>query len=460
MHIVFISPECFPFAKTSSLGEIVSTLSRSIEKEGHNVTIVMPRYGCVEPNITLIERLPSDFKVTFNNTLVPAMTYKGILPDSLVNIFLLESQNYFSNSKEIYTQDNETDKERFGFFSIACLELIIRLNLKPDILHLFNPKTFSIVNILRSRNIEYAHLSKCPIILTLENLKDTKSEHIKAISSAVLLSEFTSTVSRTYAYELLSDIHDNGISKPLSQKGSAFSGILCPPDDKEYNPESDKIIAQNYTQDYFTLGKKKCKDDLLKTFETERFGVLPLFGMVIRLFDEKVLNFLISSFPQINSLGIQLFILTKGSPDFEKELLKAANKYKNIKVSINYDHPLTKKIFAGCDFLISPKHCDPSGMNVLSAMRYGCVPIAYSIGAIKEIVTDIEFGAEANGIIFKNYRKEDLAEALNKALKLYKNKEKWTKLVKNAMNFNVSPTQTAKKYINCYESLLKTACVR
>lgn len=460
MNILFISPECFPFAKTSSLGDIVSSLSKSIEKEGHNVTIFMPRYGSVEPNISLIERLPSDFKVTFNNTLVPAMAYKGILPNSLVNVFLIESQSYFSNSKEIYLQEGKIDEERFKFFSIACLELINKLNLKPDIIHLFNPKTALVASILHSRNFKHAHLSKCPIILTLENLTNLKDDDIREISNAISLSEFTTTVSKTYAYELLSDIHNNGISKSLIQKGSLFSGFLSGIDDNEYNPESDKTIAQSYSKDYFSIGKKKCKDDLLSAYGTERHGLLPLFGMVIRINDEKMLNLLTTSFLQISHLGLELFTLAKGNPNFEQELIKSANKYKNIKVFINYDYTLSKKIFAGCDFLISPKYFDPSGITILSAMRFGCVPVAYSIGAVKEIVIDIEFQAEANGIVFKNYKKEDLLEALNKALKTYKNKEKWTKLVKNAMNFNSNPVSAAKKYINCYENVLNRAFIR
>lgn len=460
MNILFISTECFPFVKTSSLSDITFSLAKGIEKEGHNVTIFLPRYGCIDPSISQIERLPGEFKTKFNDTFIQTAVYKGILPGSFVNVFFIESQNYFSNSKEIY-QTKKLDEERFKFFALSALEAISRINLNPDVIHLFNPRTAYVANLIRSKNIEYSKLNKTALIFTIQSLSSNHSkDFIPETKEVIKLSNLTTTVSKTYAYELLSDMQNCGLKEVLSQKKDCFCGIQSGINEDEYNPEGDSAIAQTYSKNYFSIGKKKCKEDLQKIFDLGANTQLPLFGMVSDLSYEKGLDILISLLPQIASLNLQLVILGKGELSFEQELTKLSTKYKNLKVLTSNDQILSKKIYAGSDFFLSPKKEDPNGLSVLIAMRYGAIPISYAIGAIKDILTDVEFKDDANGIIFKNYTKEDLLEAINKAIKYYKTKDKWPKLVKEAMSFDSLTTSAAKQYTNCYERVTNKVTAR
>ncbi|OGI20409.1 MAG: hypothetical protein A3B68_02685 [Candidatus Melainabacteria bacterium RIFCSPHIGHO2_02_FULL_34_12] len=454
MNIVFIAPECFPFAKVGSLADFVAMLSKDIAQEGHNIKVFIPRYGCIDPSINHIERIPSDFKITINNSQILISVYKGILPDSFVSIYFIESQNNFSNSKEIYLSDL-ADDERFGFFCLSTLEIISKLNIDPDIVHLFNSRTAQIVSLLKSKNIEYTGLNKTGILFTINNSSSVKGELLAKTKSAINNSDFITATSEVYAEELIRDSYKDGFSETLVQKKGQFYGINSSLDETIYNPEIDKDIAQPYSKNYFSAGKRKCKEDLLELIEFESNSQLPLFGIVTRLSTDKGSNVLVNALPQIAHLNVLLVLLCKGDSSYEMELNKLASKYKNIKVSTAFNHILSKKIYAGSDFFICPSEQNSAGESVLAAMKYGAVPIAFNAGAIKQIIKDIYINTEGNGITYNESTKEDLFEATNRALQLYKNKEKWTLLIKNAMNFDSKEFATAKKYMKCYEHILE-----
>ncbi len=445
MNIIFVSPECFPFAKEGSLAELVAYLSRGIEKPGHNVKIFMPRYGCIDPVQFHIERLPIDFKVTYKGSLVSASVYKGILPDSLVSIFFIESQIHFSNSKEIYSTRPQ-DVDRFSFFSSSIPEIISKLKIDVDVLHLFNPESTELAFILKSNKSSYPGLNKVPIIFTINNIRDFSQSSIENIVHGINYSSFVTTVSSSYASELLEDHKINEISAALQKKQDFFCGILSGIDENIYNPETDKDIAQTYSKSYFSIGKRKCKEELLKIAALDKDFQLPVFAISTEGIENESINLITDAIPHISSLPVLIIILAKGN---ELERYTATlSRLKNVKILTCPDYSLTNKLLAGSDFLISINKTEPDGVIALKGMRYGCVPIAYETGAIKEIITD-----GVNGIVFKTYTTHEFIEKVDIALKQYKNKETWTRLIKEAMNFSLNTGEITKQYLKCYEGV-------
>ncbi len=456
MNIILIATECFPFAKATSLGDLVSLLAKGIEKDNHNVRIFMPRYGCIDPAGFQIERVPLELKVNLNGASISSSVFKGIMPNSLTSIFFIESQNHFSNSKEIYlstVHQNET-QNRNSFFCLATLETISRLKLNADIIHVFNPVCAQITKLLRSKDFEYSHLKKSKLIFTIQSLEELSgnNDNILLTKEAINYSDFITTVSKTFENELLSDTYNTGIADALIKKGEVFRGFLSSPDDEIYNPETDNELIQAYSKNYFSVGKRKCKEDLYNLLGLEKDLQIPLFGMITGLTENKELDILINIFPEIADLNLQFILWKKGEEETEEKLIRISRPYKNIKVCIGYDHNFAKKIHAALDFYIRPEEIQPCGNSILTAMKYGSIPVAFNSGAIKEIITDVDSSSnEPNGIVFNNHTKEDLLESIIRAIKYYKNKEKWTKLVKSAMSFDTSKLNTAKNYINCYE---------
>lgn len=456
MNIILIATECFPFAKATSLGDLVGNLAKDIEKEGHNVKIFIPRYGCIDPAIFQIERIPLELKINLNGSNTASSVFKGILPNSLTSVFFIESQSHFSNSKEIYFSEqhkNET-QNRNSFFCLAVLETISRLKFNPDVIHIFNPACAQIAKLLHSRGIEYSHLKESKLIFTIQGLEELLNDqtNITFTKEAINNSDFITTVSKTSEEELLLDMHNTGIGELLAKKRESFKGILSNIDNELYNPESDVDIAQTYSKSYFSVGKRKCKEDLYALLGFEKDIQLPLFGIITRLTNNNGIDILTEILSEIADLNLQFVILGKGEEEIEEKLNRISKNYKNIKVCIGYNHNFAKKIYAGVDFYICPRETLSDGNSALIAMKYGSIPITLNSGVIKEIVDGTESDSEEpNCIVFENYTKEALFESIIKAIKYYKNKEKWTKLVKQAMNLNSSKANTAKNYINCYE---------
>lgn len=455
MNIVLVATECFPFAKITGLGDLVSVIAKSLEKEGNNVKVFIPRYGSIDPGNYHVERIPLELKVNSNGSTVQSSIFKGILPDSLASVFFIESQNHFSNSKEIYfspAQFNETNN-RNSFFCAATLEAISKLKFNTDIIHFFNPSCAQLAKIFHSKFAENPIFKDTKLIFTLQNIDELSDDQsiLNYTKDAIKYSDYITTTSETFENELLVDIHNTGIANELEKKRNCFSGILSTLDEETYDPEKDSYIVQTFSKSYFSGGKKKCKEDLFEVLELEKDIQTPLFGVITRLTRNSGIDILIDNIPEIAELNLQLVLMGKGEEQIEERLTKLSKIYKNIKVCIGYNHNFGKKIYAGSDFYLCPEEKQIDGAPGLIALKYGSIPIAYKSGATKEIISDIDSREEANGIIFENYSKEALLESINKAIKYYKNKESWTKLVKQAMSFNTCTSTTAKKYINCYE---------
>ena len=431
MNIVFISSECYPFTKVDSLGSLVSIIAKGIDKAGHKVSILMPRYGSIDPQNHLIEILPGEFK-TRQPEHLSFSVYKGILPGSLVNVFFIDSKNHFSNSKEICLESESLELERFRFFSAAACEVISRLQLNPDVVHLFSPKVAPLAGLLKL---------KIPVAFALENIEGLSSQTLNETKAAIENSSLITTFSSSYASEYLS-------SNAIIRKKQFTEGILTGADDDVYNPEKDKDIIQTYSKNYFSIGKRKCKEEIINLSGFEKNLQTPLFSYVMDGSSENGLELFTGTIGEIARMNLFLVILGKVDG--------VSSKFKNIKVFTEPDEKLTKQIYGASDFIISTRKNDSSGMSILSAMKYGAVPVVYLSGAVKEIISEGNSAEPANGIVFKEFSKEGLLIALNTAIKLYKSKDKWTQIVKEAMSFNVDLNESTNKYINLYKKISKT----
>ena len=451
MNIILIATECFPFALTTSLGNIVYTLAKELENKGHKIRVIIPRYGYIDPQSCHLERMPLEPKVSLNGTQITSSVFKGILPHTMTSLFFLESQTYYSNSKETYPENisQEDLQNRNLFFSLAALEVILKLKLNPDIIHVFNRHASFIPALLRKSNIEYSQLSKSKIIFTIQDSMEGIIPSITTnVQEAIHYSDAVTTISKQYKQELLSN---TDIAEPLVKKGGLFINTGINLDQELFDPETDGQIAQQYSKGYFTAGKKKCKEDLLEILEKEKDTQAPLFGITGLTSD---LEFCLNSLEELASLNIHLVIFNKENSPIEKDLLKLRSKYKNVSVLTGNKLELEKKIYAGCDFFISLDKTHQDGLPILIAMRYGSIPIAYNSGGAAEIIIDDDTKEAFNGITFRNYKPRDLANAVTKALSYYKNKENWTNFVKQVMSINTDPANSTENHINCYQAAI------
>ena len=98
-----------------------------------------------------------------------------------------------------------------------------------------------------------------------------------------------------------------------------------------------------------------------------------------------------------------------------------------------------------------PSRVEPCGLNQLYALRYGTVPVVNSIGGLKDTVVDI--CNEGYGICHEGVSVEKVTTAIARANEFYSEKKEFQKNSKKIMTFDYSWDNSAKEYVNLYQSL-------
>src|SRR5438105_13121544 len=154
--------------------------------------------------------------------------------------------------------------------------------------------------------------------------------------------------------------------------------------------------------------------------------------------------------------NMQFVLLGSGSPLLEKAFQNLARRYPDKAAArIGYDHPLSHRIEAGCDFYLMPSRFEPCGLNQMYSLRYGAIPIVRATGGLDDSVIDLTEDLEqANGIKFYECSARALTKAIRKALVLYHEPVLFRQFRENAMSADFSWERTAWEYIEVYRQIL------
>ena len=179
-------------------------------------------------------------------------------------------------------------------------------------------------------------------------------------------------------------------------------------------------------------------------------GDKPILGLVSRLVSQKGLDILLPALEKtLKKEDFQVVILGTGQSEYENGFEKLAKKYPDkVSSNITFSLALAQKIYAGSDFFLMPSRFEPCGLGQMIAMRYGTIPIARQTGGLKDTVVH-----NKTGIVFKKYTQKEMIWAIEQSIKLYKNKKKFVKILKNGMKQDFSWDRSAKEYLKLYNKL-------
>jgi len=269
------------------------------------------------------------------------------------------------------------------------------------------------------------------------------------IQQAILSSDLITTVSPTYAKEILTKEHGCSLESFLQKRKKDLFGIINGIDIIFFNSETDPKIKFNYSIKNLE-NKTKNKIELQKILGLPVNPQLPLFGLISRLTYQKGINLIIETIPQLVGMNCQLVVLGLGQKEYEEQLTEAGRKYpKNISSQIKFDASLAQKIYAGSDLFLMPSLFEPCGLGQMISMRYGTIPIVRAIGGLKDTVN------YKTGFIFEKYQAKKLLETIKKSLKIYQNKKDWRQMQINAMKQDFSWQKSAKEYLKLYKKIMK-----
>ena len=473
MKVLYATSEAAPFLKTGGLGDVLGALPKAVAEEGIEASVIMPLYSDIPHTL----KSQMEFIDNFYVTISWRKTYCGVFRSEVgkVTYYFIDNEQYFSRS-QIYGEYD--DSERFAFFSKAVLDVLNLINYFPDVIHVNDWQTAllpvyleafyraderyrNIKTVLSIHNIEFQGKYN-PIILGSIFGLDVNFRsllmydgNINLLKGGIEASDMVTTVSNTYAEEILTEAHSHGLHNILIPRRYKLRGIVNGIDTEVFNPETDSAIAKNYSYETIRF-KSMNKKALQKEMGLEVNNDIPVIGMVTRLTNQKGIDLLCEVAGEIADLPVQLIALGTGDKHFENFFYNwEQSRHENIRGYIGFSGAMAQKIYAGADMFLMPSKSEPCGLSQMIAMRYGTIPIVHSVGGLHDTVPAFNPQTkEGRGVTFQSFNAYDMLDAIRRAIDLYNNKPLWRALRKNAMSGEYSWSVPAKEYIEIYKEII------
>ncbi|MBI5325792.1 MAG: glycogen synthase [Ignavibacteriae bacterium] len=486
LSVLFVSSEALPYVKYGGVADVAYSLPLALRDLGHDMRIMLPKYGSVSERRNRIHEINRlrDVPIPIGNHSEPATIKSSSInnPRAKVQAYITTNNKYFDAKKGIYS-DAKTGKpypdnhERFIYFCRSVIETCLILSWFPDIIHCNDWQTAFVM--IMAKTAFAKDFKKTKFVYTFHNIHQQgefsekqfdltglnqkvkndllHKKMINPVKGALMYSDYITTVSDTYAKEILQDSkHTNELNALLLKYKKRYKGILNGIDTYSWDPKTDLLISKKFSnnfEDFKQANKKSLSVKMGLTYSEET----PLIGMVTRLDEQKGVTLVTSAADKLFHEDIQMVILCDGTQESRNDLRDLSLKYpKKLKVKFGYDEIMAHQIEAGSDMFLMPSEYEPCGLNAMYSLVYGSVPIVRNTGGLTEIVNDFDADKKSgNGFTFKNYKNSDMLASITKAISLFKNKDLWEQIVQNGMSGDYSWSKSVKEYDEIYKSITK-----
>ncbi|KJJ84978.1 glycogen/starch synthase [Candidatus Omnitrophus magneticus] len=479
--ILFVSSEVFPFVKSGGLADVSCALPKALKKLGHDVRVVLPRYWSIDKYQYNLKPVIAPMGVQMGNCLVWCAVFESKIDD--IPVYFIEHEQFFGRSG-IYDDGKKAyydNAERYGFLCKAALQLCRDINFKPDIAHSNDWQTALLAPYLKTwhaydsffrntasvfsiHNIAYQGIFHPNSLRFLgignEHFTESKFEnfgYINFMKGALFFADAISTVSPSYAREILAEPGGNGLGPYLKRRHEDLHGILNGVDYDCWNPETDTIIPAKYSLDDMS-GKAECKKALQREFWLRESPNVPIFGIVARFTPQKGLQLLAPIIEKlVTEMLAQFVFLGSGEKNLEDFFGGLPAKHPGtIGAWIGYNNYKAHLIESGADFFLMPSLYEPCGLNQIYSMKYGTLPIVRKTGGLNDTVWSYnEQTGEGTGFCFDAIDPYALYYTIGWAVSTYYDRpEHMRNMKKLAMSANFSWQTSAEQYSRLYEKAI------
>jgi len=477
LKILLLSSEAVPFAKVGGLADVAGSLPKALRQLGHDARLALPEYGLINEAQFGLTKVLDSLPVPAGSNHELASIFKSTVEG--MPAYLVGNDKYFGR-EEVYGYDD--DGERFVFFCRAIMEMLKKLDWRPDVIHCNDWHTGIIPNWLKTiykNDPSFAHTATAftihnlayqgifgPELLEFAGLADygliphptddDLSRVVVLMARGILFADVINAVSEKYAQEILTPEYGERLHPILAQRQDRLFGILNGLDYEVWNPATDRAITVNYDVDSLDL-RVENKLALQREAELSAGSDIPLIGIISRLADQKGFDILAEASDQLMELDLQFVLLGTGEERYHRIFANVAGKYQGqAAVFLKFDGALARRIYAGSDAFLMPSRFEPCGLGQLISMRYGSVPIVRSVGGLADTVKDYDpTTGQGNGFAFSDYNEEALLTAVKRAVETYRIKDTWRILMERGMRADFSWQASAKKYVELYHKALE-----
>ena len=473
MKILFVTSEAAPFVRTGGLGDVAGALPKAFKKLGHDARVILPFYK---------EEIKDAFKNNFRfigSTFVDLSwrrQYVGVYEAIYdgITYYFVDNEFYFKRNG-LYGHFD--DGERFAYYSKAVLEAMQLIGFYPDVLHCndwhtaltpvyldvyyrFSENFRNIKTVFTIHNIEFQGKYGTEILGDIVGLPEWANSLVmndgcvNYMKGGIEAAAAVTTVSETYATEILDPFYAYGLNGILSERRFKLHGVVNGIDTDVYNPKTDKALFQNYT--LRTVAKKSLnKKALCEMIDLGYDENRPLVAMITRLTEQKGMDLVAAVIDEIMRADIQMVVLGTGDWKYENMIKRVESQYPTkFRAILQFSSDIASKLYAASDMFLMPSKFEPCGLGQLIAMTYGSVPIVRETGGLKDTVVPYNPTDKTGvGFTFKTYNSYDMLDAVWRAYGMFFDKENWKAVVSNAMKQNFGWDVSAKKYIDIYNGI-------
>ena len=478
MRIAICASEAAPYVKSGGLGDVMEALPAALSRiAGNEVALFLPYYQKIKTN----SKFPVELVAQFRVNLGWRKQYAGLLKlqnrTDGVQVYFIDNEYYFGARPGAIYGDID-DGERFAYFSRACLDAMVQLDYIPDVIQCNDWQTAVLPVYLKAmyrdqfadtrcmytiHNIEYQGWANADFFddvlgLPWEYRGCLDMNHsVNMMKGAIETADLVTTVSETYAKELMYPYYAHGLDSILSNAAWKLTGITNGIDVGVFNPETDAALPAHYTADTFTVGKAACKAALQQEVGLPVKPDVPLMVMVTRLAGHKGLDLLCYIARKLLcEEECQLLILGTGEPQYEAFFQELAAQYpEQCAAKITFNLALASRIYAGGDIYLMPSKSEPCGLSQMNAMRYGTVPVVHATGGLRDTVPPVdENGQGGLGFTFQSYNADDFLGSVKRCLRLYhQDRDGFRALQHREMSQDFSWDVPASRYMELFHRM-------
>lgn len=491
MRVLYVCTELFPLLKTGGLGDVSGALPPALREAGCDVRVLLPGFPAIREGVG-----PSPLDASAPALALPAhggpdVASLGIapspplrragLPDSGLAAYVLDVPALFDRPGNPYYDAYGDNGIRFALlaWAAACLGAGLDPQWQPDVVHCHDwhtglaplylrqmamPGPPPAASVFTIHNLAYQGIFPATLFPRL-GLPDYLFGiggieywgQVSFMKAGLQAADRITTVSPTYAREILEPEQGCGLDGLLRARAGAICGILNGVDYRVWSPSNDGVLAQPYDLDSLQH-KARAKADLQRAMGLEANRDAMVFGVVSRLTEQKGLHLVEAVTDELVRRGGQLAILGAGDAPLEQAFLRAAARHPGgVAVQVGYNESLAHAIMAGADVILAPSRFEPCGLTQLYGLRYGALPLVHRVGGLADTVVDATAqnlaAGSATGFVFEEFDAQGLVHAIERAFALHAQPDAWARVQRHAMQQRFDWDEAAVQYLSLYRSL-------
>jgi len=460
MKIVICASEVVPFAKTGGLADVCGALPPALEKLGHEVVIITPRYKASTIHAPApVVRIGDNVRVCF-----------------------IEHHHYFGR-EGLYGEaggEYHDNLERFAHFCHRSFQVLKEINFSPDIFHCHDWHTALIPVLLK---INYQHdpfFKNTRSMLTIHNLAyqgvfpkyqyDKLGiaarifhsqglefyDQVNILKGGIVFADAITTVSPQYAKEIQTKELGCSLDGVLRNRSQDIYGILNGLDYEAWNPKDDPFLEFPFEPFEVNEQKQNNKLAIQAALGLPLKEKVPVFGFVGRLCLQKGLELIKEAIDGIVAQDGQLIFTGVGDKKYHRMIEEAAQRHpRHVGKFLKFDERMAHKIYAASDFFLMPSLYEPCGLGQMIALRYGAIPIVYKTGGLADTIHLYDpIHKTGNGFVFTEYTRDAFIKAVEEALKVYQHKAQMQDLLEQALRYRFSWEKSAREYVRIYQKCI------